>query len=188
MGHTDFEGRSLLSPSLPGKAPKTLSPRFSLALVHRCQVSASGRIGNLCSNSVLPLFWFITLENISWPDILYNWTILYFHIFMCHQNELFGCTPFLIQPSFILFLSYCLFIFPFFKYYTAYIPLGLARWFSGKGSPCQWRDIWSLGQEVPPGGGKGNLLQYSCLENPMDRGTWTLSKSWATTEHTHTFP
>ena len=23
-----------------------------------------------------------------------------------------------------------------------------------------------------PGGGQGNLLQYSCLENPMDRGTW----------------
>ena len=26
-----------------------------------------------------------------------------------------------------------------------------------------------------PGGGNGNLLQYSCLGNPMDRGTW-----WAT--------
>ena len=23
-----------------------------------------------------------------------------------------------------------------------------------------------------PGGGHGNLLQYSCLENPMDRGDW----------------
>ena len=26
-----------------------------------------------------------------------------------------------------------------------------------------------------PGEGNGNLLQYSCQENPMDRGTW-----WAT--------
>ena len=26
-----------------------------------------------------------------------------------------------------------------------------------------------------PGGGNGNPLQYSCLENSMDRGTW-----WAT--------
>ena len=26
-----------------------------------------------------------------------------------------------------------------------------------------------------PGKGNGNLLQYSCLENPMDRGAW-----WAT--------
>jgi len=23
-----------------------------------------------------------------------------------------------------------------------------------------------------PGGGHGNSLQYSCLEDPMDRGTW----------------
>ena len=23
-----------------------------------------------------------------------------------------------------------------------------------------------------PGGGQGNQLQYSCLENPMDRGAW----------------
>ena len=25
-----------------------------------------------------------------------------------------------------------------------------------------------------PGGGHSNLLQYSCLENPMDRGAWGL--------------
>ena len=24
----------------------------------------------------------------------------------------------------------------------------------------------------PPGVGNGNPLQYSCLENPMDRGAW----------------
>ena len=24
----------------------------------------------------------------------------------------------------------------------------------------------------PPGEGNGNPLQYSCLENPMDRGAW----------------
>ena len=23
-----------------------------------------------------------------------------------------------------------------------------------------------------PGGGNGNLLQYSCLQNPMNRGAW----------------
>ena len=30
----------------------------------------------------------------------------------------------------------------------------------------------SPGSERSPGGGHGNLFQYSCLENPMDRGTW----------------
>ena len=28
-----------------------------------------------------------------------------------------------------------------------------------------------------PGEGNGNLLQFSCLENPMDRGAW-----WATVQ------
>ena len=34
-----------------------------------------------------------------------------------------------------------------------------------------------------PGGGRVNPLQYSCLENPMDRGAWQatvhrVAKSW----------
>ena len=32
--------------------------------------------------------------------------------------------------------------------------------------------IQSLGQEDSPGEGNGYLLQYSCLENSMDRGAW----------------
>ena len=28
------------------------------------------------------------------------------------------------------------------------------------------------GSGLFPGGGHGNLLQYSCLENPMDKGVW----------------
>ena len=32
-----------------------------------------------------------------------------------------------------------------------------------------------LGSGRSPGEGNGNPLQYSCLENPMDRGAW-----WAT--------
>ena len=39
------------------------------------------------------------------------------------------------------------------------------------------------GLERSPGEGNGNLLQYSCLENPMDRGAWwaavqNVTKSW----------
>ena len=38
------------------------------------------------------------------------------------------------------------------------------------------RDIRDMGL-IPdsgrsPGGGRGNPLQYSCLENPMDKGAW----------------
>ena len=32
--------------------------------------------------------------------------------------------------------------------------------------------VQSPGQEDSPGEGHGNPLQYSCLENPMDRGAW----------------
>ena len=31
---------------------------------------------------------------------------------------------------------------------------------------------WIPGSGRSPGGGNGNLLQYCCLENPMDRGVW----------------
>ena len=35
------------------------------------------------------------------------------------------------------------------------------------------KDAGSIpGSGRSPGGGHGNPLQYSCLENPMDRGDW----------------
>ena len=45
-----------------------------------------------------------------------------------------------------------------------------------KNLPANARDIIDAGS-IPglgrsPGGGHGNALLYSCLENPMDRGAW----------------
>ena len=46
----------------------------------------------------------------------------------------------------------------------------------GKESACNAGDLGSIrGLERSPGEGTGYPLQYSCLENPMDRGAW-----WAT--------
>ena len=43
----------------------------------------------------------------------------------------------------------------------------------GKESACSVGDPGSIpGSERSPGGGHDNPLQYSCLENPMDRGAW----------------
>ena len=43
----------------------------------------------------------------------------------------------------------------------------------GKESACDAEDLSSIpGLGRSPGGGPGNPLQYSCLENPMDRGAW----------------
>ena len=36
----------------------------------------------------------------------------------------------------------------------------------------QGEGVPSQGQEDPLGEGNGNPLQYSCLENPMDREAW----------------
>ena len=42
-----------------------------------------------------------------------------------------------------------------------------------KHSPASAGDVGSiLGLGRSLGVGNGNLLQYSCLENPMDRGAW----------------
>ena len=43
----------------------------------------------------------------------------------------------------------------------------------GKESACNAGDLCSIpGSGRSPGEGNGSSLQYSCLENPMDRGAW----------------
>ena len=48
-----------------------------------------------------------------------------------------------------------------------------------KNLPASAGDVRGVGSTPgsgrPPGGGHGNPLQYSCLENPLHRGAW-----WAT--------
>ena len=74
---------------------------------------------------------------------------------------------------------------------------------SGKEPVCQYRRHRGAGL-IPgswrsPGRGHGNPLQYSCLENPMDRGAWwaivhrlAVRHNWSnwtharTRTHTHT--
>ena len=52
----------------------------------------------------------------------------------------------------------------------------------------QETQVQSLGQEDFPGGGKGNMLQYSCLGNPMDRRASSRDhKESDATEHTNTY-
>ena len=77
------------------------------------------------------------------------------------------------QPS----LLYC-----FIRYLL--LPIGLTWWLSGKESTCNAGDPVSAPRSGrSPGGGHGNPLQYSCLENPMDRGAWRatvhrVTKGW----------
>ena len=56
------------------------------------------------------------------------------------------------------------------------VTFGFPMWLSGKESVSHWKrckrhrfDSWV---RRIPGGGNGNLLQYSCLENSVGRGDW----------------
>ena len=60
------------------------------------------------------------------------------------------------------------------------LALGIKNW------PPNARDLRDTGS-IPgsgqaPRGGHGNPLQYSCLENPMDRGAWWATVHGATKE------
>ena len=61
-----------------------------------------------------------------------------------------------------------------FLYCTCPPPMqGLPGGSDVKESTCNVGDPGSIpGSERSPGEGTGNPLQYSCLENPMDRGAW----------------
>ena len=55
-----------------------------------------------------------------------------------------------------------------------------------KNPPANAGDIRDMGS-IPglgrfPGGGHGNSLQCSCLENPMDRGAWWATVRWIAKE------
>ena len=62
------------------------------------------------------------------------------------------------------------------QFFSFFGEVGFPGGSDGKESACNAGDpglIPGLGRL--PGEGNGNLLQYSCLENSMDRGAW-----WAT--------
>ena len=60
--------------------------------------------------------------------------------------------------------------------YSRYGHIGFPRGSVVKNPPINAEDTGSIpGLGRSPGEGNGNPLQYSCLENPMNRGAW-----WAT--------
>ena len=83
---------------------------------------------------------------------------------------------------------------------NSYIRPGLPRWCSIKSLPANAgdaRDVGSIpGSGRSPGEGNGSPLQYSCLENSMDRGVWQAtvhevrkSRTWLiTAQHMCTWP
>ena len=62
---------------------------------------------------------------------------------------------------------------------------GLPLWLNSKESTCIAGDIGSIpGWGRSPGEGQGNPLQYSRLENLMDKGAWRALDYWVTKSQT----
>ena len=68
---------------------------------------------------------------------------------------------------------------------NAFRATGLSLWLTSKESACIAGVVGSItGSSRSPGGGNGNPLQYSCLENPMDRGAWQVTVHGVTKSET----
>ena len=68
------------------------------------------------------------------------------------------------------------------------LTLGFPGGTSSKELPATHRDLRDVGL-IPesgksPRGDHGNPLQYSCLENPMDRGAWRATAHWVAKSQT----
>ena len=74
-------------------------------------------------------------------------------------------------------------LFQSFVYFTR--RLGFLDSSNGKESACSAGDLGSIpGSGKSPGETHGNPLQYSCLENSMDRGAWQATVSGVTKNQT----
>ena len=132
-----------------------------------------------------------------------NW-LLEQNSFMCRElTVLFSYSPIPLSfplpisslpppplPTFLLSSSTLLlssFFLTFWIWLSLYLVMGLPQWLSSResvynvGAAVDMSSIPGSGRS--PGGGHGNPLQYSCLENPMDIGAWQatvhrVAKNW----------
>ena len=79
---------------------------------------------------------------------------------------------------------------PYFRLWTCVFSVSQVA--QGKESRRHKRCGFDPWEGRSPGGGNGNSLQYSCLENPMDRGAWRAAvhrgeKGLDTTERLSTY-
>ena len=81
-------------------------------------------------------------------------------------------------------LNWTAFLQGFYSLCISIAPRGLPQWLSSKESAY---NVGAAGDMslIPvsgrsPGRGHSNRLQYSCLENPMDRGAWQGVVQWVT--------
>ena len=73
----------------------------------------------------------------------------------------------------VFFPLFSFYVFCFIKCFMVFQVMDFSGSLDSKESACNAGDLSSVpGLGGSPGEGNGCPLQYSCLENPMDRGAW----------------
>ena len=149
---------------------KQCSPFSELSFACRSGALCSGQLENLRCSLHMNVFMFLNYIFHSCLVLFCFCHVLHFkiccpaRIFWLHEDGSLGG---LFTTLHFIFLSSALFDF------TCIFSSGLPWWLSGKEFTFQCRtpgfDPWV---SKIPGGGNGNPLQCSCLENPRDGRTW----------------
>ena len=123
-------------------------------------LSRASLVAQLVKN--LPAMWETSVWSLGWEDPLEKGTAT-------HSSILAWWIPWTVMSMGSQRIRHDWETFSFSLYYIA-SQVALVV----KNSPVKaTRDVdWIPESGRPPGGGHGNSLQYSCLENPMDRGAW----------------
>ena len=109
--------------------------------------------------------------DLSYVNILSIWSFHICSFYYFHLNH--------ISMQIIVLNEWCLCCYLYYVNLACYYHLSFHKGSCSKESTCNAGDTGNMGS-IPgwgsfPGGGYGNPLQYSCLENLMDREAW-----WAT--------
>ena len=112
--------------------------------------------------------------------LLPNWLHLQRHLITSlRESHLFSAAGMIVyffvfvKLVFVLLFSYCGQVSSFSFFTTINNIMGFSGGSDSKASTCNAGDPGSIpGLERSPGEGNGNLLQYFCLGNSMDRGAW----------------
>ena len=113
-----------------------------------------------------------TLDLLSFTQLSSYLTIINLSIHICNLSSTHTRVYIYISIIYVSFVL-SIIIYPSSVYLPShhlYIYLGGSH---RKESACNVGDLGSVpGLVSSPGEGNGNTVQYSCLENPMDRGAW----------------
>ena len=150
--------------------------------VSRGSVHKSGALVLLSIASTWTVQFLIFCQLVFWKPALFLITILMrmniFHILWDSGMSFWGCSYTIPLPIFLWILSFLV------DWVLYMFWMGFPGGSKGKESACNAGDLGSIpGLGRSPGGGQGNPLQYSCLENPQGQRSLVGYSPWSHKEY-----